>query len=227
MQNRLRFELIPCTATLVLTLFAVEVQGAGPTAEDAEALIDSSISTLGRFLDDKGLQGFRESLRDAKAVIIVPRVVAAGLILGGSGGKCTALARYGNSDKWSQPWFCNVASVGLQIGTDVREAVVLVMTEMGMQAVMTSEALDQHAKYREGGSSGAEADVLMFTRQTEGSSAGRSLTGAYLFPADGYNNAYYGKTVTARAVFERKEVYNRDASELVSLVTRYGKVRGR
>jgi hypothetical protein len=54
-----------------------------------------------------------------------------------------------------------------------------------------------------------------------------ALTGAYLTPADDFNKVYYGKVVTARAVFERKEVYNRDTSKLVSLVTRNAKARRR
>lgn len=136
----------------------------------------------------------------------------AGLIVAGSGGKCTVLARYGDSNKWSQPSFCYLASAGLQIGADVCEAVVLLMTDTGMRAVEKSEALGRQTSPTEGGSSAGAADVLVFTRQTEGSSVGASLTGAYLTPADGLNKAYYEKIVTARAVFERKEVYNRNAS---------------
>ena len=115
----------------------------------------------------------------------------------------------------------------LEVGADVTEVIALVMTEAGRRAVEKSQPLDARAAPKTGVDSGRTADLLVFSRQTEGSSAAESLTGAYLSPADGFNKAYYGKVVTARAVFERKEVYNRDASKLVSLVMRYGKARRR
>jgi len=77
----------------LLTLSVLPALAEEPTAKDAQALIDESIATLGRFVEDRGLKDFRSRLREAKGVIIVPRLVAAGLIVGGSGGKCTALAR--------------------------------------------------------------------------------------------------------------------------------------
>lgn len=223
-----RFALTPFIVTLLLLLVVGQVSAAEPSAKDAQALIDSSVGTLGKFLDDKVLEDFRGKLREAKGVVIVPRLAAASLVVGGAGGKCTVLARYGDSNKWSQPWFCNLAagSVGLQIGADVSEVVMLIMTDKGMQAVKKSQTIfDGDATTADGASHESQGNALVFVRRTEGASAGASLTGGVLSPADGFNNAYYGKAVTARDVFERKEVYNRDASKLVSLVTQRAKTR--
>jgi len=109
----------------------------------------------------------------------------------------------------------------------VREVVALVMTDAGMEAVKKSEPMDAQVSPIGGADTSGKVDLLAFVRQTEGAGAGKSLSGVYFSPADGLNEAYYGKVVTSRAVSDRKEVYNRDASKLVSLVTRYGKTRRR
>jgi len=229
MHHRHRFGLMPFIAALLLG-FAGQLWAAAPSAKDAQALVDGSVSTLGKFLDDKTQENFRVKLREAKGVVIMPRHVAAGLIVGGAGGKCTVLARYGDSNKWSQPWFCDLAagSVGLQIGAGVSEVILLIMTDKGMEAVKKSQTiLGQDASTADGSSPKSQGDTLVFARKTEGAFAGSPLTGSVLSPADGLNKAYYGKVVTARDVFERKEVYNRDASKLVSIVSRNAKVRKR
>ena len=65
----------------------------------------------------------------------------------------------------------------------------------------------------DGASDESQGDTLVFAGRTEGASAGASLTGGMLPPADGFNKAYYGKVVTARDLFERKEVYKAGRAE--------------
>lgn len=230
MRHRHSSRLMPFIAALLLLGFTGSLWAAEPSAKDAQALIDGSVSSLGEFLDDKTQENFRDKLREAKGVVIMPRHVTAGLIVGGAGGKCTVLARYGDSNKWSQPWFCDLTagSVGLQIGAGVSEVLILIMTDKGMEAVKKSQSiLGRDASTADGSSPESRGDTLVFARKTGGAFAGSPLTGSVLSPADGLNNAYYGKVVTARDVFERKEVYNRDSSKLVSLVSRNAKVRRR
>ena len=95
-------------------------------------------ATLANFQNDPEMRWFRDNLKNARAVVISPRVTRAGLVVGGSGGEALVLAR-DSSGRWVGPAFYNMGagSVGLQIGVDVSEVVIVVMSDKALDALLS------------------------------------------------------------------------------------------
>src|SRR5690606_25890318 len=96
-------------------------------------------ATLDNFQRDPEMTWFRDNVKQARAVIISPRVTRAGLVFGGSGGEAVVLARDPARGGWSAPAFYNIGagSVGFQFGLDVSEVVMLVMTDRAFNALLS------------------------------------------------------------------------------------------
>ena len=189
--------------------------------EDAQGIVDKARITFGGLMADNNYKWMREHLKDAKAVLIYPSVLKAGFILGGSGGTGVLLAREGKTGEWSNPAFYTLGSVsfGLQIGGEAAEVVVLVMSQKGMDSLLTS-------KFKLGGDAsvalgpmggGAKGDVtadfLSFAK-SKGLYAGLNLDGSYIDVRENLNAAYYGKAVTPVDIIDKKTVSNAAAVPL-------------
>jgi len=182
-------------------------------------------ATLEKFQNDPQMDGFREKLKDAKAVVIAPRVGRGGLIFGGSGGEAVVLARDGS--RWSSPAFYKIGagSVGLQIGGDVSEIVMLVMSDKALNGLLSPKfTLGVDASVAAGPTgigAGREvpADVLSYAR-SKGAYAGVSIGGAYIQPDSATNEAYYGKAVTPVDILVRRNVSNPSAASLQRSLSR-------
>jgi len=211
---------------LATILAAILLVAATPGAmaadkEDAQGIVDKARVTLGELMRDDNYKWMKEHLKDAKGVLIYPQVLKAGFILGGSGGTGVLLARDGNTGEWSDPAFYTLGSVsfGLQIGGEAAEVVVLVMSQKGMDSLLTS-------KFKLGGDAsvalgpvggGAKGDVtadfLSFAK-SKGLYAGLNLDGSQINVRESLNNAYYGKEATPADIIVKKSVSNKGAVPL-------------
>jgi len=189
--------------------------------EDAQGIVDKSRVTLSEFMRDKDYQWLRENIKNAKGVLIYPQVLKAGFILGGSGGTGVLLAKDSKTGEWSDPAFYTLGSVsfGLQIGGEAAGVVVLVMSQKGMDSLLTS-------KFKLGGDAsvalgpvggGAKGDVtadfLSFAK-SKGLYAGLNLDGSQINVRESLNNAYYGKEATPADIIVKKSVSNQGAVPL-------------
>jgi lipid-binding SYLF domain-containing protein len=171
-------------------------------------------------------------LERARAVLICPRVFAAGFIVGGSGGQCVMAARAANGT-WSYPAFFTIgsASVGFQLGLKDSELVMMVMTNRGLDALLSSHfkiGADASAVVATigGGVEGATttaagADIVAFTK-SRGVFAGVSLGGSVLSAKSDWDAAYYGRPVDTRQIVLQMAASNPGADPLRALLTRYG-----
>ena len=82
----------------------------------------------------------RDNLPRAKAVLISPRILQAGFIVGGSGGNAVLYARSGGGASWAGPAFYKLGtgSIGLQIGAESAEMVALVMTDKALNSFLSN-----------------------------------------------------------------------------------------
>ena len=189
--------------------------------EDAQGIVDKARVAFGGFMRDDNYSWMRDHLKDAKGVLIYPQVLKAGFILGGSGGTGVLLSRDGKTGAWSNPAFYTMGSVsfGLQIGGESAEVVLLVMSQKGMDSLLTS-------KFKLGGDTsvalgpvgaGAKAnitaDFISFAK-SKGLYAGLNLDGSYLDVRDSLNKAYYGKEATPMDIIVKKSVRNLEAVPL-------------
>jgi lipid-binding SYLF domain-containing protein len=215
----------------MLAVAALAVLMGGPAvadeAEDARETVDKALETFGNFSADPDMGEFRFKLREAQGVLIFPKVVKAGFIFGGSGGRGVLVARDKEGEDWSPPVFYTMGSgsVGLQIGAQVSEVVLLVMSQKGIDALLSSKVqFGGDVSIAAGpvgqGVQGASADVLGFVR-AKGAFAGLSLDSAYVDPDDSRNRAYYDKhSISPVDILVRRTVDDEHARELRDAVAK-------
>src|SRR5215469_5193752 len=109
-------------------------------ADSTQTLIDRSRSTIEALKVDPNFSNFNSLLRQAKAVIVVPQLIKAGLIVGGEGGSGVLLARNAQG-QWSAPAFISLggASIGLQIGAESSEVVLIVMNNRALDKLLADK----------------------------------------------------------------------------------------
>jgi len=188
--------------TLLFVIGAALLSGCAtqpvPSSEP-DALVDSARTTLSNFIRDPDQTWIQQNLNRARAVLIAPQIVRAGFVFGGSGGRGVLVARDGST--WSGPAFYNLAtaSVGFQAGVDVSEAIIVVMTEKGLNSLLSNSfKMGGDASIAAGpvgasAGSTVTADLITFTR-AKGVYGGLNLDGTVVTPNGAWNDAYYGRT---------------------------------
>ena len=206
-------------AALLLAVAAPGSMAADP--EDAQGIVDKARVAFGGFMRDDNYSWMRDHLKDAKGVLIYPQVLKAGFIFGGSGGTGVLLSRDGQTGEWSNPAFYTMgsASIGLQIGGESAEVVLLVMSQKGMDSLLTSkfnlggDASVALGPVGGGAKSDITSDFLSFSK-SQGLYAGINLDGSYISVRDSLNKAYYGKEASPMDIIVKQSVSNRGATPL-------------
>ncbi len=191
---------------------------AGP---DQDKLVTTAEQSLDAFLRDPEMSWLQENIGKARAVLVAPQVVKAGFILGGSGGRAVLLYRNTKTGKWVGPAFYTLAtgSVGFQAGVEVSELITLVMTENGVNKLLSSsfklggDASVAAGPVGVGAKSNVQADFISYTR-SKGLYGGLNLDGTAVTVSDEWNAAYYGKNVAPPDILVRQNVSNAQAQKL-------------
>jgi lipid-binding SYLF domain-containing protein len=199
---------------------------------DQQQLVDRSTLALQDLLGTSDSANALGMLRKARAVMICPRVFKAGFFLGGEGGGCVLSAR-GGGGSWSYPAFYGMGSgsIGLQIGIQDAQFVMMIMTQKGLDAVMDTQfKLGGDASIAVatfgGGVQGDTttslgADIVAFTI-ARGLYGGLSIQGSMMTTRTEWNQAYYGQPLAARQIVVQMQANNQGADPLREVLTRYG-----
>jgi lipid-binding SYLF domain-containing protein len=220
---------------LILTCLAVAPAAFAPAAfapawaddaADARELVDKAKRTIEDFKADPDMGWFRDNLPDAQAVMVVPVLIKAGFIFGGSGGHGVVLWRDAASGRWSYPSFTFMGSItfGLQIGGEAAEVVLMIRSDKGRRALLSREfKLGGDVSVAAGptgaGAQVATADVLAFSR-TKGLFGGLTVEGAVIEPKEKWNKAYYGQAASPEDVLIAQRVSNPHADPLRQAIAR-------
>jgi SH3 domain-containing YSC84-like protein 1 len=192
-----------CARSVALSvLAAVALAGCASQAvspSEPDELVSDARRTLSNFIRDPDQTWIQDNLPRAKAVMIAPQIVKAGFIFGGSGGRAVLVARDGRT--WVGPAFYDLgtASVGFQAGVEVSEAIIVVMTDKGLNSLMSTsfkmggDASIAAGPVGAGAKSTVTADLITFTR-AKGVYGGVNLDGTVVNTNISWNDAYYGKT---------------------------------
>jgi len=167
----------------------------------------------------------RNNFKRAKAILIAPQIAKAGFIIGGSGGRALVLARNEMTGKWMGPAFYVLAtgSVGFQAGVSVSETVSLVMTQKGVDSLLSNsfkfggDVSVAAGPIGTGTQSDLVADFVSFSR-SKGIYGGLSLDGTVASTADKWNQLYYGRVVSVPDILIRESVHQKQANELINIV---------
>ena len=185
-----------------------------------QELVDKSVSVVKRFGSEKEFDSFITLAKESRGIFIVPQMLKGGFVVGGSGGSGVLLARDKGSKEWSYPVFYTMASVsvGLQIGAESSQLLLLVMTEKGMDSMLSNSfKLGADASVAAGpvgaGAKAATADILSYSI-AKGAYTGVSVEGAVVKVREGWNETYYGKKVSPADIFIRKSATNPNADAL-------------
>ena len=197
------------------------------TREEVQTQLRAAETTLMNFQNDPNMGWLRGNLKNARAVVIAPRVGRGGFIVGGSGGDAVLLARDSATGSWTGPAFYNMgsASVGLLIGGDVSEHVILVMTEKALDGLLSknvklgADASVAAGPVGTGAASSVTADMVSFAR-SKGAYAGLSLDGTVLAPDTDANRAYYGQSVSPADILVRRSVSTPASTSLQQALSR-------
>ncbi len=164
---------------------------------EAKALVTRAQATVENFRADENMQWVRGNLKSAKAVLVVPQSVKGGFILGGSGGTGVMMTR--RTADWSPPAFYTIGSItfGFQIGGEVSELLLMIMTDRGVERLLTSSFklgadLSVAAGPIGAGAKAQTVDVLAFAR-SKGLYGGINVEGAVIKVRNDYNEDYYGR----------------------------------
>ena len=194
-------------------LMAAPLAATSPTAwalSSEEELVERSRLSLTSLTGDPRYQPVQPFVAAAKAVYIVPELYRGGFLFGAEGGAGVMLRRL-ESGQWSYPAFYLIAggSFGLQIGGQIAELVLAIMSDRGLQAVLDRQVrlgADASASIIAIGAgleaaTGLDLDADMYGfMKAQGLFAGLSLEGSVITPQRNRNIRYYGSGVTAEAV---------------------------
>jgi lipid-binding SYLF domain-containing protein len=134
-----------CSTTASVTKPA---EGGGPSTAESRHAVDASYQeTLDRLY--AGTPGSRELVAKSRGVLVFPRVISAGLVVGGAYGE-GQLREHGHVEGYYRT---TTGSVGWQIGAQSRALVFLFMTEDALQRF----------KAGHGWSGGVDASVAVLT----------------------------------------------------------------
>lgn len=152
-------------------------------------------------------------LDKADCVVVLPSVLKAAFIFGGSYGRGVMTCRRGKNfqGKWGAPTMMALegGSAGLQIGGQATDFVLLLMNSRSATGILTS-------KFKLGGDASAaagpvgrtasaetdatmRAEILSYSR-ARGAFAGVSLAGSTLRPDNDANENLYGKKIGAKEI---------------------------
>ncbi len=207
---------------LVAVFFLMALPAGAQEDLKPQILVDQALVTLNEFVNEREMEWFKNNLEHSKGILIVPQLLKAGFIFGGSGGRGVVLIRDPKTGQWSQPGFYSLGSVsfGLQIGAEAASVIVQVRTQRGLESLYgTSFKLGGDCSIAAGpvgvgaAGKGITADLVSFSR-AQGAYAGISLDGSMVKVNNDYNKDYYGKAVRPVDIFVKKDVSNPGSANL-------------
>jgi SH3 domain-containing YSC84-like protein 1 len=155
----------------------------------------------------------QDLLDKAECVVIFPSVLKFAIGLGGSYGRGAMVCRTGEhfTGPWGAPSMAALegGSIGLQLGGQATDFVLLIMNPRGAKAILSSKVKLGADMAAAAGPKGRDAsantdatmraEILSYSR-SRGLFAGISLEGSTLRPDNNANEKLYGKKVTATQI---------------------------
>jgi lipid-binding SYLF domain-containing protein len=194
---------------LRVVLFAVTLSSVGFAAEAASSRLESAATVLNEIMaaPDRGIPS--DILGSAKCVAVVPNLLKGGFIVGGAHGRGMATCRTATGWSAPAPLTTTGGSVGLQIGGQAVDLVMVVMNDRGMQALLTnrfklgadaSVAAGPVGRHTEGATDWKlRAEVLTYSR-ARGLFAGISFNGAVIKQDEDATGELYGRMIDFKTI---------------------------
>ncbi|HEX4603097.1 MAG TPA: lipid-binding SYLF domain-containing protein [Candidatus Angelobacter sp.] len=194
---------------LGVVLFAITLPGVAFSAEAASSRLQSAAAVLDEIMaaPDKGIPS--DILGSAKCVAVVPSLLKGGFVIGAAHGRGMATCRTATGWSAPAPLTTSGGSIGLQIGGQAVDVVMVVMNDRGMQALLTNKfklgadasvAAGPVGRQTEGSTDWKlRAEVLTYSR-ARGLFAGISFNGAVIKQDEDATKELYGRMVDFKSI---------------------------
>jgi lipid-binding SYLF domain-containing protein len=194
---------------LGVVLFAITLPGVAFSAEAASSRLQSAAAVLDEIMaaPDKGIPS--DILGSAKCVAVVPSLLKGGFVIGAAHGRGMASCRTATGWSAPAPLTTSGGSIGLQIGGQAVDVVMVVMNDRGMQALLTNKfklgadasvAAGPVGRQTEGSTDWKlRAEVLTYSR-ARGLFAGISFNGAVIKQDEDATKELYGRMVDFKSI---------------------------
>jgi len=193
--------------------------------EAVEILLEAE-ATAQRVLGSNQYPELNKAFKEAVGVVIVPRLIKGGFILGGEYGDAVLLAKRPDGT-WSYPAFYTVGggSIGLQIGVKDSQMILVIRTDSGMDALLA----DQFKAGAEAGivigtiggsvegaaTTSFGADIIAFSKD-RGLFGGGALEGSVFAKRTDVHTSFYGQALDPRQIVIEGQGQNPEADNLRS-----------
>lgn len=218
------------SATAVVAPQPARAQSVQQDLADARSTLNQAVSTVYNVRSDANFQkSFDRYLRRAKAVLIVPGFLKGGFIIGGSYGNGLLMTR-DRDGNFSPPAFYTMGggSLGFQIGGQSAQMVFMIMTDRGVSALMNDEFklgagvgvtfITEGANVEAATTTNLSSDILAFAR-AKGAYGGVAVEGSVIKPRHDWNQAFYGRGATPKAIVLDRRYPNPEAEPLWEALT--------
>ena len=194
---------------LGVVLFVITLSNVVFAAEAASSRLQASATVLNEIMaaPDKGIPS--DILGSAKCVAVVPSLLKGGFVVGGAHGRGMATCRTATGWSAPAPLTTTGGSIGLQIGGQAVDLVMVVMNDRGMQALLSSKfklgadasvAAGPVGRHTEGSTDWKlRAEVLTYSR-ARGLFAGISFNGAVIKQDEDATREVYGRMVDFKTI---------------------------
>ena len=162
--------------------------------------------------------------------VVIIRQYKVGLFFGIKGGVGVALKKDHKTNKWSGPTFVTSGegSVGLQMGGQAIDAILLIMNKDGLNALLKAKfKLGVDASIAAGpvgrdtdAKIGIDTAFLVYSR-AKGLYIGVSFEGGAISQNNNANEEYYGKKVSVEEIFKNKVNLPDSAKELIRTLEKH------
>ena len=214
-------------AVLTIGVLATAVSLPAPAQDRVDHELTQASQIIQEMTGPESNAGIPNSvLRDSKCIAVIPKLLKAGLGIGGEHGNGVVTCKLEN-DRWSPPapFSMSGGSFGLQIGGEEVGYIMLAMTDQGMQALMSG-----HFKVGAGvnaaagpvgrdasASAGWRGSALLSYSRAKGAYAGATLNGTELNQDHAATKQLYGQEMQFDNIL-KGEVHMPDQSAATQFV---------
>ena len=214
---------------ILSVLFAGQIAATGAAEKmDADIIVEKSRLVIEEMIRSPDNELALDLIKKSAGVAIIPGMLKAGFVLGGSYGKGVVLAH--RDGRWTGPAFVYIlaGSLGLQIGVQSTDLILVVMGQKAMRSFLKS-------KFKLGGDAAiaagpigaqASASIEILLRggiysysRSKGLFAGISLEGAGMGTDFDLNRAYFMTTVNPEKILYEEVVTPTTGKKLIETLS--------
>lgn len=212
-------------AILLIVTLAISATAASAAESEQQQLVDRARLTVQAMKQAGDADVMRTYIRRAKAVVIIPAFAKGGFIIAGAHGNGLVLGKSGGAGPFNAPGFMELVegSIGLQIGGEISEIIMTVLTDDGLKALLSNKVtlgaqagisvLSFGAGRETATTTNFDADILTFQR-SKGLFGGLSIDGAVFSNLPEWNTLYYGQNLPVQDIVLHGKAWHDGANQL-------------